>query len=466
MDVNARNGAAPRPATARAAAAAPDAPLAGASSSSRRTRARKRRRALQLRRIKAYANDGKITPSERRKLLAPAVKLTRNQVKQLKRALLVTSQGGRKLTNAEASAILSNKPLPKAPPAPPPVAPPAAPPVAAPAPPAPAPAPATPAPLDLVGGPKPLTGTNAAGYRLSSFPTSGGGGGQTDSLGNLYVAVPGEIRVFDANNQNTKLIPLPFTPVDVAPSPDGSVLYAVQPMPDGTKPVRKLTRGADGNYSVDPNFALQPFNFGGAARIPEGYRIATDGSGNLYVADGVWTKNILHTVVKYDANGNFVTRFGQYVDGNPGDASSWEKGKFYWGLAGIAVSKDGKNVYTTEIGNNRVQRWDVQATGGYTVGATWGNTQADDPNRTGSAAPGKFAAPYDIGVDDAGDVYVANTTATQIQKFTRDGTFVTSMYVGSGGPDAPTANERAHGIAVTSGGDAISTETGRMMERP
>jgi hypothetical protein len=190
----------------------------------------------------------------------------------------------------------------------------------------------------------------------------------------------------------------------------------------------------------------------------EGMRIATDAHGNLFVADGVWTGNSLNTVIKFDKDGKYVTRFGEYVEGNPGDASSWEQGKFYWSLGGIAVSRDGNTVYTTEVGNNRVQKWDVNESGQYVSTKMWGATQETDPERKGSSEPGRFAAPYDIGIDQWGDVYVMNTTVSQIQKFTGDGEHILSMTVGTEG-------QRAHAIAVDAEGNAISTETGMMMRR-
>jgi sugar lactone lactonase YvrE len=325
--------------------------------------------------------------------------------------------------------------------------------------------PTDPAPTSNVGDPssvpatKPLSATNADGYRLSTFPSGNhGAGGQTDASGKLYVAAGSELRIFGPDNKAIAVAKLPFAPNDVAPGPDGSYIYALE----GTTP-RRLNRQADGSYAVDTSFQLEPIQYGGKPSAPEAYRIATDAKGDLFVADGVWTSNVLHTVAKYDPNGKYVTRFGDYVDGNKDDASSWAQGGFM-GLSGIAVSPDGNSVFTTEVANGRVQRWDAQANGSYASTVMWGNTQADDPNRQGLVEPGKFAAPYDIWLDADGNVYVISTTATQVQKFTRDGQFITSMFLGSDDPTYQNPNVRGHGLAVSARGDAISTETGRMME--
>lgn len=94
----------------------------------------------------------------------------------------------------------------------------------------------------------------------------------------------------------------------------------------------------------------------------------------------------------------------------------------------------------------------------------WGATRGTDPARVGSDQPGRFGAPYDVGIDADGNVYVMNTTAAQIQKFDADGTFITSMFVGDRGADRP-GTKPGHGMVVTARGDAISVETGHMMQR-
>lgn len=308
-------------------------------------------------------------------------------------------------------------------------------------------------------GPTPMSDVNADGYQLAKVATQGGNGGQTDATGKLYVPVGKTLQVYGPDNKPLAVAKLPFAPVDVAPGPNGDYIYAV----DGRVP-KKLVRGADGNYTVDPNFKLEAFPYGGKDYDPQAYRIATDHSGNLFVADGMWSENMLHTVIKYDAAGKYQTRFGEYASGNKEDAASWKQGEFYWGLGGIAVSPDGNTVYTTEVGNSRVQKWDANDQGVYASTAMWGNTQATDPNRTGSDKPGQFAAPYDIGLDGDGNVYVMNTTVAQIQKFTADGQFITSMFMGDD-PDVRDERLRGHSIAVSERGDAISVETGRMMMR-
>jgi hypothetical protein len=111
-----------------------------------------------------------------------------------------------------------------------------------------------------------------------------------------------------------------------------------------------------------------------------------------------------------------------------------------------------------------VQKWEAQESGQYVSTKMWGATQESDPERRGSSEPGRFAAPYDIGIDQWGDVYVMNTSVSQIQKFTPEGEWILSMNVGRKAP-VMTEGERSHGMAVDALGNAISTETGMIMRR-
>jgi predicted membrane-bound mannosyltransferase/DNA-binding beta-propeller fold protein YncE len=84
---------------------------------------------------------------------------------------------------------------------------------------------------------------------------------------------------------------------------------------------------------------------------------------------------------------------------------------------GIAVSPDGY-VYVADSRNHRIQKF---TTDGAFVTA-WG-TFGGCPNA--EPAPGTFCEPWDVAVDPEGFVYVADTWADRVQKFTSDGTFVT-----------------------------------------
>jgi DNA-binding beta-propeller fold protein YncE len=107
----------------------------------------------------------------------------------------------------------------------------------------------------------------------------------------------------------------------------------------------------------------------------------------------------------------------------------------FWEPSGVAVDNAG-NVYVADTRNNRIQKF--TSTGIFIT--MWG---------TGGAGNGQFNWPWGIAVDSGGNVYIADTGNNRIQKFTSTGTFVTKwggLGTGAGQFHAPL------GIAVDSVG--------------
>jgi streptogramin lyase len=115
--------------------------------------------------------------------------------------------------------------------------------------------------------------------------------------------------------------------------------------------------------------------------------VATDPSGNVYVAD---TGN--HRIQIFDSNGNFISKWG--IEGSEEGQSS----------APYAISIDsGANVYAF-VGNDRIQKYD--STGNFiTEWGYWGQ------------AEGQFDGPGGIAVNSLGNAYVADSGNNRIQKF-------------------------------------------------
>lgn len=131
----------------------------------------------------------------------------------------------------------------------------------------------------------------------------------------------------------------------------------------------------------------------GAGQLSSPSGIATDPSGNVYVADGGNSR-----VEEFAPTGAFVR-----VLGGPGELNDPQ---------GIAVDSQG-NVFVANTGDNDIVR--LPGDGGPAF--TWGSS--------GSGA-GQFAAPTGIAVDDGGDVYVADSGNDRIEKFTNTGAFLTA----------------------------------------
>ncbi len=262
----------------------------------------------------------------------------------------------------------------------------------------------------------PATATaNTGGYARSAWAGCGGGfnSGTWDDQGRVYVPCgnPTSIGVYEEAGARVQEIHLDYFVSDVAPTDDGRYLYLAT-----TGETKRLARQADGTYAADPSWQPSSYSLWGSSFRPMGRFVDTDARGRVYVSDGYWSNNQTHTVLVYEPDGRLVTRFGQWKK------LSWDLGSFSWALGGVAVSDDGSTVYTTEAGNNRIQTWRRDAgKETYSSVASFGGDAANDPNREGACNytgwQGWFAAPYDIALDEAGSVYVVNTTCKQVLKF-------------------------------------------------
>ncbi|MCW2974027.1 MAG: hypothetical protein JWN72_2300 [Thermoleophilia bacterium] len=296
------------------------------------------------------------------------------------------------------------------------------------------------------------------------------GGGQRDAAGNLYLPCATDavlrrpsIRIYAPDGSLARSVAVPTIPggsrsdlTDVAPSPDGRYLYAAQ---DATKNYVRFVRQADGSYAFDAGFRFGQFAYG-VMKDPHGEFIATDGRGEVYIANGTWVPGAFAAptiVLHYAADGTYLGRFGEYAGG------SRTLGDFYWMLGDLAPTPDGMSVYTTEVGNNRVQRWDRNFDGSFTARVAYGNTaaddQADDPNQAGDQSrttvcdqPGKFGAPYATALDTANNVYVMSTNCwlggkTQIGRLD----IATGTWSIINGPKY--GNNQSHELAIDARGD-------------
>jgi DNA-binding beta-propeller fold protein YncE len=123
--------------------------------------------------------------------------------------------------------------------------------------------------------------------------------------------------------------------------------------------------------------------------------VATDGAGHVYVTD-VYN----HRIRKFDSSGVLLAEWGSLGAGD---------GQFS-APRGVAVDASG-NVYVTDHGNSRVQKFDS----GGTFLTKWGSNGAGD---------GQFSYPRGIAVDATGNVFVADADNHRIQKFDSDGTYL------------------------------------------
>ena len=301
-----------------------------------------------------------------------------------------------------------------------------------------------------------------AAFTVESWGDCSGGynSGSYDDAGDLYVVCgnPSTMHVYAATGELESYAYLDVRYTDVAPSPDGAHAYVTGPRDEP----RRLNRQPDGSWVLDPDWRLANFSLYGESWAARGLFIDTDSAGNIYLSDGAFAEEPNHsvpphTVVKYTASGALVTRFGEW-------ANSRALGTFYHALNGVVAAGDGTNVYTIENGNNRIQKWVWDAgQSKYVASAEYGGNAANDPGRGGDCAfdgvwSGAFAAPYDLGIDAAGNFLVVNTTCHEVIKLTSALAFAEAVQVGSESVVMETWPngdvKRPHGIAVAANGNA------------
>jgi hypothetical protein len=293
-----------------------------------------------------------------------------------------------------------------------------------------------------------------------------------DSAGNLYVADTDNntIRKVSTNGVVTTLagsagqsgsadgtnnLALFNYPSSVAADGAGNVYVA----DSGNNTIRKVTTngvvttlagsaGQSGSADGTNNLAL--FNY------PSG--VAVDSAGNVYVAD---SGN--NTIRKVTTDGVVTTLAGSA--GQSGSVDGSGSGARFFYPSGVAVDSTG-NIYVADLDNNNIRK--VTSMGMVTTLAGlaqfdhFGTPIGGSADGTGTNA--LFNYPSDVAVDNAGNVYVADTYNSTIRKITSGG--VVTTLAGSAGQSgsADGTNNLAlfnfpSGVAVDSAGNLYVADT-------
>ena len=220
-------------------------------------------------------------------------------------------------------------------------------------------------------------GGPAAAARLS-FPV----GVAVDGAGNLYIA--------DAFNHRIRRV-----------NSAGAITTVAGYGPTGV---------GGGGYGGDGGPAA-------AARLSLPYGVAPDGAGNLYIADA-----LNHRIRKVDAAGVISTVAGSGEggfgeggfggDGGPAVAAQLS------GPLGVALDGAG-NLYIADADNHRIRK--VDAAGVITTVAGYGPTGEGEGGFGGDGGPAAAArldTPFDVALDGAGNLYIADTNNNRIRRLT------------------------------------------------
>ena len=211
--------------------------------------------------------------------------------------------------------------------------------------------------------------------------------------------------------------------------------------PDGT--VTTLAGMAQARGSTDGT--------GSSAYFFKPSSVAYDGSGNVYVAD---TAN--NTIRKVTLDGVVTTLAGTagtsgYIDATGSDAR-------FSSPAGVAADSSG-NVYVADTGNNTIRK--VTAAGAVT---TLAGSQLNNGSRDGTGRAALFDTPTGMAVDISGNVYVADVNNDTIRKVTPAGVVTTiggaAGIIGStDGTGSGALFNTPHAVAVDNAGNIYVADT-------
>lgn len=213
----------------------------------------------------------------------------------------------------------------------------------------------------------------------------------------------------------------------------------------GNRRIRKIT--PDGEVStLAGSTEGYADGIGMAAQFSTPSDVAVDGSGNVYVAD-----QYNHRIRKITPDGAVSTLAGStfgYADGE-GTAAK------FLSPQGVAVDGSG-NVYVADLNNHRIRKITPEGVVSTVAGSTYG--YADGP---GTEA--YFYHPRDVGVDDSGNIYVADLNNHSIRKITPDGVVTTLAGSTAGYADGPGTEAKfitPSGVAVDGSGNVYVADIG------
>ncbi|MEA2345472.1 MAG: hypothetical protein QOF63_3641 [Thermoanaerobaculia bacterium] len=179
--------------------------------------------------------------------------------------------------------------------------------------------------------------------------------------------------------------------------------------------------------------------------------MATDSSGNVYVAD-----SYNHAIRKITPAGAVTTLAGLAGTGGSADGTG-SAARFYY-PEGVTTDSSG-NVYVADFYNHTIRK--ITPAGAVTTLAGLAGSLGS-ADGTGSAA--RFGLPYGVATDSSGNVYVADSYNNTIRKITPVGAVTTlaGLAGNSGSADGPGSAARFRnpgGIAINSSGNVYVADS-------
>ena len=203
--------------------------------------------------------------------------------------------------------------------------------------------------------------------------------------------------------------------------------------------------GGDGGPAVD-------------AQLSRPWGVAVDGEGNLYIAD-----SSDHRIRKVDSSGFITTIAGTGASKFGGDGGPAVDAQLS-SPTGMTVDDEG-NLYIADYNNRRIRK--VDSSGVITtIAGSWFPGRNCFGGDGGPATQAGLCYPYDVAVDGAGNVYIADRLSHRIRKVDTSGIISTiagsRYYGGYGGDGGPATQARLNdpaGVTVDIAGNIYIADT-------
>jgi len=322
-----------------------------------------------------------------------------------------------------------------------------------------------------IGGP----GFNGDGVPATQAPLSSPFGVAVDGSGNLYIADTGNNRVREVAAGSGLITTVAGTgvagyggdhglatqaqlasPNDIAIDTMGNLYIAdpgnnrVRKVATGTGTITKVAGTGGTGYGGDGGPATQ-------AQLANPFAVAVDGTGNLYIADP--GNNRVRKVAA--GSGTITTVAGTGVAGYGGDGGPATQALL---SAPTFVAVDGAgNLYIVDLNNNRVRK---VSTGTGTITTVAGTGVAGYSGDNGPATQAQLANAAGVVVDGAGNLYIADNGNNRVRKVSTGSGTITMIagtglngYGGDGGPATQAQLASPSGIAVDGAGNLYIADT-------
>jgi sugar lactone lactonase YvrE len=233
-----------------------------------------------------------------------------------------------------------------------------------------------------------------------------------------------------------------WNPTGVAVDSAGNVYVA----DESNNEIRKITSAGVVTTFAGSTTIGHADGTGTAATFSAPNGIAIDSSGNLWVTDSA--NNEIREITTPGAV--VTTKYGNLAAGRANNTGTLATFKT---PTAIAVDSVSGNLFVADRGNNEIREINVSTTAVTLFAGSSGGT-AGSGNGTGSTA--SFSAPTGIAIDSAGNLYVVDSSNSEIRMVTP--TQVVSTYAGSTNPGYADGTSSAaqfdipYGIAIDSSG--------------